>query len=114
MVTAAELNSWWTDEYPEGHEYEGQTPGEDGPEEYFYTWSGKPDVETPWGPGELIEQVGGEGQGDHTHVVAKIDGQFFKIDGYYSSWEGSDWSDSEWYEAEPVEKTVIEYVKKKS
>ena len=112
MVTAAEFNTWYHGEYPEGHDYEGSTRDEEGPQELFDTWRSDPQpVETPWGPAVSVEDFGGEGQGDHAHVVVKLGDQYFKIDGYYSSWEGTDWSYDEWYEAKPVEKTVIEYEK---
>lgn len=57
---------------------------------------------------KFIEDFGGEGQGDHAHVVFEIAGKTYKIDGYYNSWEGTEWNE-EAYEVEPVQVTKTEY-----
>lgn len=57
---------------------------------------------------EFVEHVGGEGEGDHTHVVFKVSGKLFKLDGFYSSWEGTEWEDSV-YAVKPKEVKVIQY-----
>jgi hypothetical protein len=61
----------------------------------------------------LIEDVGGEGQGDHRHLVFKIERasclpRFFRKDGYYSSYNGNDW-DGDFKEVSPITKTVTVY-----
>jgi hypothetical protein len=68
-------------------------------------------LDTSVGEVKLIEDVGGEGQGDHAHVVIQTvaTGQFFRINGYYSSYDGTDWYDSELHEVQPVTKTVVVY-----
>lgn len=60
---------------------------------------------------KLIEFVGGEGCGDHCHAVIHFekDNVYYKMDGYYSSYEGFDWSDSDWVQVNPVEKTITVY-----
>jgi len=88
-------------------------------DEYYNAWSfwdyGANEVEDVPGLGavEVIDNVGGEGQGDHVHLVFKVTSpkggvRHFKIDGYYSSYEGTDW-DGVLYEVEPREKTVTVY-----
>lgn len=69
----------------------------------------------------LVEQVGGEGEGDHYHLVFEVildqvDFKsnvpvFFKIDGFYSSYDGVDFDEAELYRAEPRNKVVVEYDK---
>ena len=56
----------------------------------------------------VIEQVGGEGQGDHMHVVFQVGDQLFKKSGYHVSHDGSYW-DGPLEEVRPVEKTVTVY-----
>lgn len=59
-------------------------------------------------PVKLVENVGGEGEGDHRHLVFLIDGKYYKKTGYYASYEGTSW-DGYFAEVEPVEKTVTVY-----
>lgn len=61
---------------------------------------------------EVAHRKGGEGQGEEYFIVFKVGDQFFRIDGFYSSYEGVDWYDSELYEVAPQEVTVIEYRRK--
>lgn len=60
---------------------------------------------------EFVEDFGGEGMGDHAHVVFKVvsTGKLYKLDGYYSSWEGTDWQDKA-YEVEAKPVMTTEYV----
>lgn len=63
---------------------------------------------------EVVDTAGGEGQGDHAHIVFKVvtvdgDEQYFKIDGYYSSYDGTDWDGSDLFEVRPIERTVVFY-----
>jgi hypothetical protein len=58
-------------------------------------------------------EFGGEGEGDSRWIVIKAvsdDGteQFFRMDGYYASYDGSTW-DGEFYEVRPREKTITVY-----
>ena len=57
---------------------------------------------------ELVEQVGGEGEGDHYHVVFKAGGKYWELDAFYSSWEGTEFED-EAYEVTPQEVKVTEF-----
>lgn len=65
----------------------------------------------PSGPVWLVEDFGGEGMGDTRYVVFQIGDQFFQVDGYYASWDGTTWEDPSPYEVKPVEVTKIEYRK---
>lgn len=56
---------------------------------------------------------GGEGDGEERFVVMSIGDQFFKVSGYYASWDGSNWDDATPVEVVPVEKTVIVFERKK-
>jgi hypothetical protein len=63
---------------------------------------------------EVIENVGGEGEGDHRHLVFHLtaadgDCQYFKLDGYYSSYGGTEWDSSDIYEVRPKQKTITVY-----
>lgn len=76
----------------------------------------------PWTPGkyEYVDGLGelttveieggGEGDGDYTHIVFKVDGTMFKIEGYHVSHDGT-YYDGRPYLVKPklVERT--EYVK---
>lgn len=48
---------------------------------------------------EHVEQVGGEGKGDHCHLVIKVkkgkDFVHFKIDGYHNSYDGCNYDSSD-------------------
>lgn len=65
---------------------------------------------------ENVENFGGEGQGDHAHVVFSVKHgnkeMFVKVDGYYDSYNGISWDDSP-YEVEPYEKTITAWRKVK-
>lgn len=61
----------------------------------------------------VVERVGGgEGEGDHMHIVFRVADShvehFFKKSGYYSSWDSSDW-DGAFVEVHPREKTITVY-----
>lgn len=72
----------------------------------------KTEVEVP-GLGTLtyIDSYGGEGQGDDYWVVFKLGKQHFRVDGWYSSYEGGE-LDGEPYEVTPKEVKAIEWVRK--
>lgn len=63
---------------------------------------------------ELIEQKGGEGQGEEYYIVIYLtDHNFYvKADGYYSSYSGVDWESV--YEVIPKGKKIIVFERKKS
>jgi hypothetical protein len=61
-----------------------------------------------------VERVGGEGQGDHVHWVFTITDSegnitFWKKNGYYSSYDGSDWSYGDLRQVTPKVKEVKYY-----
>ncbi len=61
-----------------------------------------------------IEMKGGEGQGEHHHVVFEVESPnfpkfFVKADGYYSSYGGTEYSDADVYEAESYMKEVKDW-----
>jgi hypothetical protein len=64
----------------------------------------------------VVESVGGEGQGDHCHVVLRAITNlnheiYFKKDGYYSSWDGMNWDEGDFYHVIPRLKTITVYDK---
>lgn len=98
-------------EYEHVSEYAGSTHRDSGWDE----WDGKSEpVAVPnLGWVHVVENVGGEGQGDHQHMVFKVldfagGARFFKKTGYYSSFDGGEW-DGDFEEVKPVEKTVTVY-----
>lgn len=67
-----------------------------------------------FGTVRVVENFGGEGQGDQRYIVFKLtdefgDEHFFKVDGYYASYDGSSWDGSELYQVTPREKTITVY-----
>lgn len=64
---------------------------------------------------EFIDGYGGEGQGDKYWGVARLKDThgnqlIFKVEGWYSSYDGSECDDpTEWEIVKPVEKTTIVY-----
>jgi hypothetical protein len=58
----------------------------------------------------MIDKFGGEGQGDHAHKVFwfKDHNVYMKIDGFYSSGNGTDWDDDP-YEVKPQQKKITVY-----
>ena len=68
------------------------------------------DFETPEGVGpfEEVDQVGGEGQGDHWHSVKyfKDHDVYIKTIGFYSSYNGTDFYNGYGKEVRPKEKTI--------
>jgi hypothetical protein len=61
---------------------------------------------------KIVEDVGGEGQGDTRYVVFSLsDGtntRYFRKDGYYASYDGSTW-DGEFREVTPIDRVVTFY-----
>lgn len=64
---------------------------------------------------EQVKEYGGMGQGDDLWVVFKVaepgtgHERYFRVDGYYSSYEGCNWEDASLAEVTPRVKTVIVY-----
>jgi hypothetical protein len=65
------------------------------------------------GPAYKVDEHGGEGQGDSLWVVFQVGDQFFKVEGYYSSWDGGVYEDPTPFEVEPKQVIVTQYVEKK-
>lgn len=79
------------------------------PSELFFEFSGEhPSLEIFGEPVRMLREEGGEGKGDLIYIVIQVGDMYFRIDGFYSSWEGFFW-DNPWYQAHPVEVSVTEY-----
>ena len=63
----------------------------------------------PSGPAYVVEDFGGEGQGETRYVVFSVGDQFFRVDGYYASWDGTTWEDPTPEEVVAKEVTVVRY-----
>lgn len=62
---------------------------------------------------KLVEKEGGMYDGSHCRRVFEVgfsdgDVRYFKISGYYSSYDGTSW-DGDFHEVTPVTQTVIQY-----
>lgn len=57
----------------------------------------------------VIEEWGGEGQGDSAGFIMKFGDRFVKVDAYYNSWEGTNYDEAEITEVKPVEKVIVVY-----
>lgn len=60
---------------------------------------------------EIVDDYGGEGEGDTLYNVFffKDHNIYIQINGFYSSYDGCDWSYATWREVKPVEKLVTVY-----
>lgn len=77
-------------------------------------WNSEPSsLALPSGQAKFFKRYGGEGKGEEYWVIFSVEDELFKVDGYYSSWDGSSWDEAEIYKVEPVEVTIIEYQKVK-
>jgi hypothetical protein len=91
---------------------------EDGPVEYLSSAIdgfadaveyNKGGVQLASGTAKFIKQKGGEGEGEKYYIIFSVGDATFKVDGYYSSWEGANWDSAEVIEVEPVEVLVTKY-----
>lgn len=58
---------------------------------------------------ELKEDVGGEGEGDHRHIVYYLEDHdvFIRLNGYYTSYDGTTWNDiSDLHEVFPQQRVI--------
>lgn len=100
---------------PEYHYNYGDNVAWDAIEEIFYVYSGDPIVQEIAGSRVTLEQqVGGEGEGDEYFLVFKVDNpdgsvQYFRKDGYYTSYEGTGWDSGELHEVKLVQRLVNFY-----
>lgn len=99
--TADTIHEIWDEFYDNLHtkEYAERNVGQ--------PWGNVPVL--PSGPVYLVEDFGGEGQGETRYVVFSVGEQFFQVDGYYASWDGTTWEDPIPYEVAPKEVVVIRY-----
>lgn len=72
-----------------------------------YEWANAPVL--PSGPAYLVEDFGGEGQGEERWVVFSVGDQLFKVEGYYASWDGTTWDDPTPFEVKPKDVVVVRY-----
>lgn len=63
----------------------------------------------PSGTAKIVEEFGGEGEGERRWVVFSVNDSLFRVEGSYTSWDGTDWSYSDLEEVEAVQVTVTEY-----
>lgn len=64
---------------------------------------------------ELKEDVGGEGEGDHRHVVYYLEDHdvFIRLNGYYTSYDGTTWDNiSDLHEVFPQQRVITVFEKK--
>lgn len=66
------------------------------------------------GTAKVVEYIDA-GEGDYsaeTRLVFSLNGQLFRVDGRYESWDGSEWEADAMYEVEPVPVIVTQYQRK--
>lgn len=86
----------------------------DDPSEAFYFWYNKQTTcEVLGKPAKIVEEVGGEGEGEHYHIVVSVGDKFFMRQGSYDSWEGVEWGYGEdsWVEVFPEQVMTTVYRK---
>jgi hypothetical protein len=80
---------------------------------YWFGHGEKPVIEIPSGKVSIKEDVGGPDEGSTRYVILSVNDQFFKVSGYYASWDGDNWDNADLEEVFPKEVTVTKYVNKK-
>lgn len=113
MVTEKEVEARITDWYWEGTGKEGNYLDDAAGEFLDAVESPSEVIFEGLGTVKHVLTEGGEGQGDSYYGIFSIGDQFFRMDGYYSSWDGISWDGVSLYEVEPQQVTITEYVKKK-
>lgn len=88
-----------------GNFYETVKAGHWGDEKQEFEVPGLPTI-------RYIDSYGGEGQGDDYWVVFKCGEQYFRVDGWYASYDGGE-LDGELYEVFPRQVTSTFYEKDK-
>jgi len=63
------------------------------------------------GPWTEVDQHGGEGEGGSYHTVKHFTKHdvYIRLDGFYTSYDGTDFSDYELQEVKPQQKTITVY-----
>lgn len=62
---------------------------------------------------EVVDSYGGEGQGDEYWKVFRFKDRYFRVNAYYSSWDGVNFDMADIEEVFPEEVTTIVYKTKK-
>lgn len=68
----------------------------------------------PSGEVKLVDDFGGEGSGNIRLVIFSVGDRFFRVEGHYSSWNGTDWYNSTPIEVVPQEQIRTIYIEKRS
>lgn len=125
MATAYEAQDAIVEGIKRSESWRAHKYTEDAPEKWGDDFYGMLDgfdyvkeIDTPLGPVSVEESDrGGEGHGEGIYVVFRLDGydgstQYFRVDGYYASWDGENWDDTDLFEVtkEPVQ--AFRYAKK--
>lgn len=80
--------------------------------EYLDNWRGENDWKQVGGVGLVrlaASQTGGEGEGEYCYLIFELeDGRFFRKEGYYASFHGTDW-DGYFCEVAPAERVITVY-----
>lgn len=78
-------------------------------DEFEYTKQAVISIEGTDVPVKFVEgETGGEGSGEYCYVILRVGEQYFRKEGYYSSYNGTDW-DGDFDEVEPYQKTITDY-----
>lgn len=111
-----EIIDWYNEENAEYQgEYDEKAEHLDSAiDEFTDSLDRKTGIPLPSGPAKLLEQHGGEDEGSDYWVVFSVNDDIFKVEGYYSSWEGVNWDSVKLIEVEPVQVLVTKYKKKKA
>ncbi len=61
--------------------------------------------------GKILTLIGVDSERINSQAtrVFRIDDSYFRIDGYYDSWNGTDFNDSSFRDVRPIEKTITVY-----
>lgn len=87
---------------------------DDGKEPVYSAMEFLDDMKTIWADGNRIDVVhsegGSEGEGNYAERVFEVQGKFFRITGYYSSYDGTTWCLEDTGQVYPQQVTVTQYV----
>lgn len=112
MATAKELEeaicNWYWQETGKDASYL-----DDAADYFLDTIEGNPVELDEIGKVVWITTEGGEGQGDQYFGVFSVGTQFFRLDGFWNSWDGVSWEGASLYEVVPKQVTITQYVAKK-
>lgn len=110
MITAKtltkEILAWWNQECDEKVKYISEILTD------MEGSLGSAPVSLPSGELKLVDQFGGEGEGDTYWLIFKIGEQFFKAEGFHDSWSGVSWDDDGLREVEARQVVITQYFDK--